>query len=163
MPRNTDAAERGRPSTYSEEIADAICVELMAGRSLVEICDQDDMPAERTVYMWLLKHPDFVQKYARAREMQSERGIDEIIPIADDGRNDWMEQRNAEGQIIGWKENGEALRRSQIRIDARKWKASKLRPKVYGDKLAVGGDETMPPVSVEIIKRVIVDPRNRDS
>jgi hypothetical protein len=159
-PETDGEAKVGRPSTYSEETADAICVELMAGRSLVEICEQDDMPAERTVYVWLLKHPEFVRKYAHAREMQAERGIDEIIPIADDGRNDWMERVNSDGTFIGWMENGEAMRRSQIRIDARKWKASKLRPKVYGDKLAIGGDDTAPPVRLEMVKRVIVDPRD---
>lgn len=159
-PKTDGEAKVGRPSTYSEEAADAICVELMAGRSLVEICEQEDMPAERTVYVWLLKHPEFVRKYAHAREMQAERGIDEIIPIADDGRNDWMEQHNAEGQTIGWKENGEAIRRSQIRIDARKWKASKLRPKVYGDKVQLGGDSDNP---VQAVIQVVTGvPRSND-
>ena len=37
----------------------------------------------------------------------------------------------------GWIANGENIRRSQVRIEARKWMAGKLRPKVYGDKLDI--------------------------
>jgi hypothetical protein len=39
------------------------------------------------------------------------------------------------GDAEVWVENGEAIRRSQLRIDTRKWIASKLKPKKYGDKL----------------------------
>jgi hypothetical protein len=48
--------------------------------------------------------------------------------------------------MIGWQENGEALRRSALRIDARKWMLGKMKPKVYGDKVTTehsgpgGGD-----------------------
>jgi hypothetical protein len=107
----------------------------MMGESLIDMCRDADMPGECTVYGWLLKHSEFVKKYMCAREIQAERGIDEIISIADDGRNDWMEIQNDDGENVGWRQNPEAMRRSQIRIDARKWKASKLRPKVYGDNL----------------------------
>ena len=141
---DTPETKRGRPSSYTDEIADEICVQLMMGKSLIEVCEADGMPAESTVYLWLLKRPEFSEKYARAREIQSERGVDEIIPIADDGRNDWMEKRNAEGEVVGWVENGEAIRRSQLRIDARKWKAGKLRPKVYGDKTVLSNDADNP-------------------
>ena len=53
----------------------------------------------------------------------------------DDGRNDWMEKRNSEGKLTGWAENGEAARRSAIRIDARKWALARMAPKKYGEKL----------------------------
>ena len=48
-----------------------------------------------------------------------------------------MEARGDGDQGAGWRENGEALRRSQIRIDARKWMASKLKPKKYGVKIGL--------------------------
>jgi hypothetical protein len=143
----------GRPSDYSDAVADKICEELMLGESLRAICAREDMPSERAVYNWLLKNEDFVQKYTRAREIQSERGIDEIIEIADDGTNDWIEKRNESGQIVGYVENGEAIRRSALRIDARKWKASKLLAKKYGDRASLehtGKDGG--PLSVTIVK-----------
>jgi len=67
-----------------------------------------------------------------------------------------MERRSEEGDtLLGWRENGEAIRRSQIRIDARKWKASKLRPKVYGDKLQteLSGDPDKP-VAIAVVTGV---------
>lgn len=127
----------GRPSTYSDKIADAICVRLAMGESLLKICCDSDMPAQSTVYLWLLKNPDFSEKYARARAWQADTLADETIDIADDGRNDWMERAGREGQAPGWELNGEHVQRSRLRIDQRKWYAGKLSPKKYGDKIDV--------------------------
>ena len=74
----------------------------------------------------------FLQQYIRAREAQADSLVDDILSIADDARNDWM-KRNGEN-ATGYQENGEALRRSALRIDARKWLAGKMAPKKYGDK-----------------------------
>lgn len=59
------------------------------------------------------------------------------MDIADDGSNDWMERFNKDGESIGWVVNGEAVQRSKLRVDARKWALSKLLPKKYGDKIDV--------------------------
>lgn len=86
------------------------------------------------VYRWL--HDDvngFREKYVRAREDQADTMADEMLDIADDGTNDWMQQHR--GDDVRWVENGEALKRSQLRIESRKWLAGKMRPKVYGDKI----------------------------
>lgn len=125
----------GRPSDYSDAMADMICTRIADGESLRSICSADDMPDKSTVFRWLAKHEEFATKYARAREVQADAIFDEMLDIADDGRNDWMEKRNADGEAIGWQENGEALRRSDLRIKTRQWMASKLQPKKYGDKL----------------------------
>jgi hypothetical protein len=129
----------GRPSNYSAETVDTICDRIAKGESLRSICEDDKMPALRTVFDWLAddKNSHFRSKYARAREAQADQIFDEMLDIADDGTNDWMEKRNADGQNIGWQENGEALRRSALRISTRQWMASKLQPKKYGDKLDV--------------------------
>lgn len=128
------AAKTGRPSSFTQEVADAICERLADGQSLREICQDEDMPNRATVFRWLAKFKEFSDQYAHAREEQADSLFDEILSIADDGRNDWMEKHGKEGENIGWQENGEALRRSQLRIDARKWMAGKLRPKRYGDR-----------------------------
>jgi len=120
-------------STYTEEMADKICERIADGESLKAICEDDEMPSKATVFKWLAENTAFSDKYALAREAQSDALFDDILSIADDARNDWME-RNF-GDAAGWVENGEALRRSQLRIDARKWMASKLKPKKYGDRL----------------------------
>lgn len=119
-----------------------ICERIADGESLRQICGDDGMPATSTVFVWLTQDPQFAEQYARAREAQADAMFDDILSIADDGRNDWVEKRNAEGQVIGWQENGEAIRRSQLRIDARKWMAGKLKPKKYGEKLELDHKST---------------------
>ncbi len=123
----------GRPSEFTQEIADKICGELAEGRSLRSVCIPDDMPAVRTVFYWLRKYPEFLQQYARAKDESADALADEMLDIADDGSNDWMET-NKPG-CEGWVENGEAMQRSRLRVDTRKWIASKLKPKKYGDKV----------------------------
>ena len=136
----------GRPSKYSEELATVICARLVEGESLKAICREDGMPAASTVFLWLDAHEAFRTKYARARELQAELQVDEMTEIADDGRNDWMERKNADGENIGWKENGESLMRSKIRLEQRRWTAEKLLPKKYGAKMSIGGADDLPPI-----------------
>lgn len=123
-----------RPSSFTPEMGDMICEAIADGRSLRSICDADDMPSKSTVFKWLAEREEFSDQYARAREAAGDAMADDMLDIADDGRNDWMAQRDDGGEVTGWRENGEALRRSALRIDARKWLASKLQPKKYGDK-----------------------------
>lgn len=129
-------------STFTQELADAICERLADGESLRAICADEAMPARATVFKWLADNPAFSDQYAHARAEQADAIFDDILDIADDGSNDWMERKDADEQNIGWRENGEALRRSALRVDARKWVLAKLAPKKYGDKatLALTGE-----------------------
>jgi hypothetical protein len=132
----------GRPSLYTPELATSICARLVSGESLRAICEPDDMPAESTVRLWNTDNVNgFAAQYARAREGQADFLAEEIIAIADDGTNDWMERRSeaekGAGVMTGWVVNGEHVNRSRLRVDARKWFASKVAPKKYGDKLDV--------------------------
>lgn len=124
----------GRPSKYNDEIAMDICARLANGESLLKICRSEDYPDRGTVFRWLIAHEEFRHKYDAAREMQAELFADELNEIADDGTNDWMESADKEG-AVGYKLNGEHIQRSRLRIDTRKWIASKLKPKKYGDKI----------------------------
>jgi hypothetical protein len=123
----------GRPSDYTDAVADKICERLALGESLRGICQDEDMPGLSTVFRWLAANEAFREQYARARETQADTIFDEILDIADDGHNDWMLRKYGDDER--WVENGEVLRRSALRIDARKWMAGKLRPKKYGDKV----------------------------
>jgi hypothetical protein len=137
---------RGRPSGFSEVLGDTICERLANGESLRAICTGDDMPSQSMVFRWLAQDDVFREQYTRAREAQADVLADETIAIADDGRNDWMERHGRDGESIGWQVNGEAVSRSKLRVEARKWFASKLAPKKYGEKIAVGGAEDLPPI-----------------
>jgi len=147
----------GRPTDFTQDLADTICERIADGESLRAICSEPEMPNKATVFRWLGKDPAFSDQYARARDEQAETLFDEILDIADDGRNDWMEKHASDGSVGGWIENGEAIRRSVMRIDARKWMAGKLKPKKYSEKMVLAGDADNP-VVVQAIERRIVKP-----
>lgn len=154
-----------RASEFTQEIADIICERIADGESLRSICKDEVLPSTVTVFKWLNAFDAFAKQYARAREAQADALVDEILEIVDDGRNDWMERYDDEGGNVGWRENGEAMRRSALRVDARKWMAGKLQPKKYSEKhqLALTGADGGA-VRIEAVRRVIVDPTgNPDS
>jgi hypothetical protein len=143
----------GRPTDFSEKIVAEICDRLCAGESLRTICRDDHMPVCSTVFVWLTKHPAFAEQYARARDVQADAIFEEILDIADNATNDWMERRG-EGDA-GWVANGEHIQRSRLRVDARKWMAGKLAPKKYGEKAALelsgkDGAPLIPAINVTI-------------
>jgi hypothetical protein len=108
---------------FDQAIADKVCRHIAEGESLREICEAADMPSRETIRLWLKEHEDFVGQYARAREEQADHYADEIIEIAD---------MATDAQL------------ARLRVDARKWKASKLAPKRYGERQVLAGDPDAP-------------------
>jgi transposase-like protein len=130
----------GRTCEYTAEKADAICARLAQGESLRSVCRDEQMPDCATVFAWMRKFPEFLKQYARAKEESADAMAEEMLEIADDGRNDWMERHGGtddEGnpKANTYVLNGEHVQRSRVRIDTRKWLASKLKPKKYGDRV----------------------------
>ena len=130
----------GRTSEYTQEMADKICARIADGESLRAICRDDGMPQIRSVMRWLAAHPEFSQQYARAREEQADKIFDELLEIADDGRNDWIEKE--QGSVV----DHEHVSRSKLRIDTRKWMLARMAPKKYGDatNIKLSGDSENP-------------------
>lgn len=127
-------SELGRPSKYTADLANEICARLAQGESLNSICKSGNMPDESTVREWAVSNRDgFSPRYTQAREVGYLKIADELLDIADDGRNDW-EEREARGTTV-IALNKEAVERSKLRVETRKWLLSKMLPKVYGDKI----------------------------
>lgn len=120
----------GRPTDYNTDIADKICEKLSDGESLKAICEPEEMPTRSTIYRWLSLHEEFSDMYTRAREEQAETLADEIIAIADEKTTDWLMDKEGNERP-----NNEAIQRSRLRVDARKWVAAKLKPRKYGDRV----------------------------
>ena len=126
--------KRGRPSRYTQALADEICRRLANGESLRSICRDEAYPSEAAVRGWVVDdHEDFAAQYARARDIGLDVMADEILEISDDGSNDYMERQGEKSE--GWQLNGEHVQRSRLCVDTRKWMLSKLAPKRYGDRL----------------------------
>lgn len=113
-------------TTYTEDQANDICEHIATGRSLVSWCKANHV-GYSTVMQWLNAHKDFADKYARARDHQAEYLAEEIQDIADEIGKDTQHQR--------------------LRVDTRKWIASKMKPKKYGDRTIHAGDEENPIVT----------------
>ncbi|MGH8032707.1 MAG: hypothetical protein ACREO8_10175 [Luteimonas sp.] len=131
-----------RQSSYGEGLADSILQKLINGESMRRICEAEHMPDRGTVIRWMDGNPDFAAKYARAREAQADAMDDLIL-------------ETAEGTTP---ENAVA---SRVKIDAYKWRAAKLKPQVYGDKvqLADADGNKLPPAPQFIVQPVISVPR----
>lgn len=120
----------GRPSSFTQEIADKICEGIAEGKSLRSMLLEDEtLPASSTIFRWLSLDKAFSEQYARAREAQADVLFDEILDIADESAFDLTAGKD------GLTVNQEVIARSRLRVDARKWMAGKLRPKVYGEKI----------------------------
>lgn len=108
----------GRPSKYTPVLAERICSLIAQGKSLRKVCEMKDVPTRETVLKWLAsgKYPELSDQYARACATRAEGYAEEVVEIADT-------------------ESDAAIAR--VKIDARKWVASKLLPKVYGERQTV--------------------------
>lgn len=129
----------GRPTDYTPELGDQICARMSHGESIRRITQADDMPDSSTVYRWLRLHEEFRENYEEASINRAHLIAEESLEIADDATNDYMERRSeaekGAGWVNGWVLNGEHVQRSRLRVDTRKWFASKLAPKKYGEKV----------------------------
>lgn len=158
------------PKEYDrDKIMDYVCDALAtSSRGLGNIIKYGEeefeaFPTYSTIMLWLSEDEVLSERYARAKEAQADFMADEMLDIADDGRNDWMTKQNGSGEPCKIVDT-ETIQRSKLRIDARKWLASKLKPKKYSEKLQTehsgpGGG----PIAFNKIERVIVDPEGGGS
>lgn len=119
----------GRPTIYTQELANEICAKIASnGKGVKLLCAENPhWPNKDTIFVWLKNYSDFSDQYVQAKRCQVETFIDEILEIADDSTHD--NYVTEQGKVTC---NNEYIARSRLRIDTRKWLASKLVPKIYG-------------------------------
>lgn len=111
----------GRPASYSTELAEEIC-EHVANGGFVSQLQKKGLPSHTTISRWLNENEEFSAMFARAREQRAETFADQIVEIAD---------------------TEEDAAKARVRVDARKFVASKLLPRTYGDKQEVTVNQTV--------------------
>lgn len=143
---NEQPRGRGAPSIKTEDLLNAICESISSGISTRQTAINLGI-AQKSVWTWLEKDASFAQRYARAKEECADLYAEEIAEISDE-----LPDGTLDPQVFN--------ARQRLRVDARKWTASKLKPKKYGDKIdtTVSGPDGGP-VKIERIERVIVDPK----
>ena len=119
-----------------EQYVSLVCEEIATSdKGISRICKafretDSDFPSAPTILRWATEDPSLMEQYTRAKEEQADVLVDQIIEISDDRSGD-----------IAFREDGtqytdtEHIQRARLRVDSRKWIASKLRPKKYGDKI----------------------------
>jgi hypothetical protein len=122
----------GRPAIYTPELAKAVCDRLEHGETLRSIVLDPLMPSRDTVYRWISADETFREQYARARDAQADHFAEEIVDIADAEPS--LIFKNVDGVDVA-SVDSTAVNLLRLRIDARKWFASKVAPKKYGDKI----------------------------
>ena len=122
-------AKNGRPTIYSPQLGVEICNRISSGESVRSIGRDAKMPEAKSIYNWLRDEDkkEFLQQYSTAIDTRSELLADEVIELADESVED----------IVGDKSDAARVQARKLQVDARKWAASKMKPKKYGDKVDV--------------------------
>ena len=100
--------------SFDQEKFNYIIEEMSNGVALTKICRDPDMPSYSTFQKWILRDNELFKQYARARQLQADYYADETVEIADGDPN---------------------VARARNRMDARRWHASKLAPRKYGERI----------------------------
>ncbi|HBD7397091.1 hypothetical protein [Legionella longbeachae] len=130
----------GRPTKYNDKLAKEICDKIASSsKGTKKLCaEHPHWPSQDTLFTWLKAYPEFSEQYALAKVSQIELLVDEILEISDDASQD--QYVNEQGVLVS---NPQAIYRARLKVDTRKWLASKLVPKVYGNKIDIGSDKDM--------------------
>jgi hypothetical protein len=118
-----------------------ICARIAGGESLRAICREEHMPDVGTFLHWVAKHTALERRYVAAMEIRAEHLAEELQEIADQEPPPSVtiiDGKTIERIDVSW------LARQRLRIDVRKWTASKLKPKKYGDRMALTDGEGKP-------------------
>jgi len=132
MTKEEKQIKNGRPTIYTDELANEICRTIACNsRGLNPLCAANPhWPDRSTIFQWRLDKPSFSDMYDKAKIEQTECMADEMLEIADDTSNDTYV--NDKGNVVC---NSEYVNRSRLRIDTRKWHMERLKSKKYGNKI----------------------------
>ena len=122
----------GRPTTFTQDIADKLCSLIMSGLSVHKICDREEMPPRATVNSWLLKEVEFSYQYAQALQFRTHLLAEE--------RHEIIEAAFADIKTLPENVNGNVyVNLVKERVRAIEWDAERLAAKRYKPK----DDDTM--------------------
>lgn len=122
---------------YSSALVERICAEIASGETMKAIVKMPDMPSEKTVYRWLAKYPEFVERYVLAHQLARHHAEQELIDLADAAPP-----------------TNEGAAKAKLQIWARQWVMGVRMPRHYGKQLTLAGDAERPlraELSLEVV------------
>lgn len=124
---------------YTEELGNEICKAISTtSLGLKHLCAANPhWPEMNKIYEWVIEHPTFGDKYARARELQQDVLIEDVITRSYDNSNDTY--IGEDGRVHS---NMAAIQRDRLIADNAKWVAGRLSRR-YKDKQQVDTNVTI--------------------
>lgn len=116
---------------FTDKLAAEICeVVSTSPKMLEELCNErKHWPTAKCVYEWRIKIPSFGEAYARAKMAQIDALVNHIFVLLRDTSNDYYINDEGKKRI-----NHAHINKLKIEVDAIKWLASKLVPRLYGER-----------------------------
>ena len=139
------------------ESAAELCVRLSEGRSLRDVCKDEDMPSKAGVFKALQRDEVFREMYIAATKARAEAMAEDILHISDDIKGNPLivngdVVRNEKGEIV-YQMDGPSVNQARLRVDTRKWLMSKVMPAKYGvDKEDKSITDLAREVMIEVVK-----------
>ena len=134
----TSKAQGGRPTIFTDELAAEFCERIANGRSLRDVCNDNDMPHKSTISAWVKENSEFSAQYDRAKKDRAEFHFEEMFVIADTVPAEAAE-----------------VAKARLQIDTRKWALARMDKDRYGDKTQIdntSSDGSMSPnLKIEFI------------
>jgi len=119
----------GRPTTYTPELAKYVCDMIATHDCGLSKLTQmyEKFPDKSTIYLWMHAHSEFSHQYLEARKSQACVLADSMLDIADNIGT--FEDKEGVERI-----DSGILGKAKLDYEVRKWHASKMAPKIFGDK-----------------------------
>lgn len=132
---------------YDDSLAEHICDQIVEGKSLRTICQGDNMPDRKSIRRWVKTNPEFAIIFNEAKEDAADAFAEELIDIADEEVP--LDER---GRL-----DAGVVQKQRLKVDTRKWIASKLKPKSYGDKLDVAHSGNVSVTRTCFIEQAVIE------
>ena len=121
-----DFKKNGRPSKYTPELAKEICDAISTSElGLVHLVDlHPHWPERATIFLWRRTQPGFSDMYTKAKEDQQEVSVEYMQEIMNEAHT-YIDRETGMKRVD--------VPMLRLKMDAIKWHAAKLKPRVYGD------------------------------
>jgi len=132
-----------------EAVWPAILDAIANGQSLSSILRREGMPSYSWAKLQLRSDPELRKQYDQALEDRGDRLAEELIELAFTKLPDDLDGRAQSAWV----------QHLRVKIDVLKWTASKLRPKVYGERIDVSVTNTQISITsaLEMAEKRVID------
>jgi len=132
-----------------QKIFNEICDKVVNNKTSFNKAIEESEINLMTFYRWLTKSDPFKERYKYARDIRADVLFEEIIDIADTTEEGTKTKDTPKGLIT---ETGDMTEHRRLKIDARKWVASRMNPKKYGNTPISENDGTDNEITIKIVE-----------